>query len=118
MHCQHNQFITHQGEEPTHAYIVQEGEFELLRNRKSNYHLIDPLTQTRFQEAMTLKSDQMINMLAGKKKGRTTSTVASTPQQLSTKKNNTLFQGQRRQAGDIRIMIAGVGHLFGSEDIS
>lgn len=32
--------------------------------------------------------------------------------------NNTLFKGERRQAGDIRIMIAAAGHMFGGEDIS
>lgn len=52
-----------QGEDPTHAYIVQDGEFEILRNRKTNYHLMDPLTHNKFTDANKLKTDQIAKLL-------------------------------------------------------
>lgn len=46
--CRRDQYVMRQGDEASHVLVVQDGEFEILRYRKTNYQLIDPLTESKF----------------------------------------------------------------------
>ena len=115
------QFVFKQGQVPTHMYIVVDGDFEILRHKKSKHLLMDPTSLDKGETGYKVNQDQIASYLgpgaahAKSKSVEDNARVLSTPSQK--KANNTLYQGPRGQAGSIRISIANRQHVFGWEDI-
>jgi len=57
-----NKNVFNQGDKPKFMYIVAKGEFELLRNKKAKFALMDP-TKVGKMEAQDIDTDHMMKLL-------------------------------------------------------
>lgn len=111
-----NQCVFNQGDLPQFVHVVAKGEFEVLRNKKTKFALMDPTKEGMMDSASNLQNDHMLKLLKNRNLRNNHKKMNSSTDVLSNM-GNTLYQGSRGQKGQIRIMIAGSGHMFGWEDI-
>ena len=98
------------------VYIVRDGEFELLRVRKGQYKLIDPinyglLTGLEDEQIPKFIGPRILNFKPHKR-------YESVKLKNGARGNNSLFRGQRGLAGELCINIIGPGQLIGWDDVS
>ena len=85
------------------------GEFEALRSMQNKFKRIDPINNDKSQKNEYMNTHQIAKLLYQPDEDL----LANNPDRF----NNSLYQGERGQGGQIRIKIMGKGHLVGWEDI-
>lgn len=76
-------------------HIVVKGEFELLRSKKTKYHLMDPLKQDRITYGKYMDDSQMYKLLECRNKKSNGHKIRRSIDLDQKSFNDTLYQGQR-----------------------
>lgn len=98
------------------VYVVKEGEFETLRVRKNQYKLIDPIGTSLLGG---LDDDQITKHIGPRSLNfKPHKRYESVKVKNGAKPNNTLYRGQRGQAGEMMMNIVCPGQLIGWDDVT
>lgn len=100
-----NQNVICENQDIDKVYVIMSGEFEFLRRKKNEYKLMDPITLDKFKSGDRMDSYEMSKYMPFMDE-------VQNPKRF----NNSLYHGERGQAGPIKILIAGIGQLIGWED--
>lgn len=112
-----HQYVCHQGEKPTHLYIIMEGDFEIMRKKKSQFVLMDPTSTDKIATGKHITQQKVSEYLGPRSYLRAPEVKVEHFSIAKVQTNNTLRHGPRGQAAQVRIMIASQGHIFGQDDI-
>jgi len=93
-----NQCVFNQGDLPQFVHVVAKGEFEVLRNKKTKFALMDPTKEGMMDSASNLQNDHMLKLLKNRNLRNNHKKMNSSTDVLSNM-GNTLYQGSRGQKG-------------------
>lgn len=117
-----NQQVYVQGEQPSHLYIVVDGEFEGVWASKSQYHKINLNHQNKLENARNFSKEELFQFLDQRKHvdgcpGPGTIGCVCNQVKKADKVSNNLYFGERGAHQKKSVFLANQGQLIGAEDL-